>query len=170
MCAAPVQDFQIAGVTVHELYDIPKYRNDIALIRLQGEANLNGEHATKKSPIISFVKDWCFQSWIGMRKQSLLTMVLENFGKYCFDSLRIRNESSTEHFQKILLKFSSRKLLDCLLFPNRNACSKATHFLSKFASTERLKCTANCFYDRASGSLNNQWFRHLSRDKRTSIK
>ncbi|XP_015171014.1 PREDICTED: uncharacterized protein LOC107063621 [Polistes dominula] len=40
-CAEPVQDFQIAFINVHEDYDRPRFRNDIAIIRLDKPAVYN---------------------------------------------------------------------------------------------------------------------------------
>ncbi|KAI4485247.1 hypothetical protein M0804_006752 [Polistes exclamans] len=42
-CAEPVQDFQIAFINVHEEYDRPKFRNDIAIIRLDKPAVYNSK-------------------------------------------------------------------------------------------------------------------------------
>lgn len=42
MCAAPVQDFIPQKVIVHKEYGNPKYKNDIALIRLNREVDVNG--------------------------------------------------------------------------------------------------------------------------------
>jgi hypothetical protein len=42
-CADAVQDFSPITVKVHKDYDKPKFRNDLALIRLDRVVNVTGE-------------------------------------------------------------------------------------------------------------------------------
>lgn len=42
-CAKPVQDFLPGSIIIHEDYDKPLFKNDIAIIRLNKPAIYNGE-------------------------------------------------------------------------------------------------------------------------------
>ncbi|PSN45991.1 hypothetical protein C0J52_09757 [Blattella germanica] len=53
-CGDPVQDYVASHVKVHEEYDNPRFRNDLALIRL--DRSVNYTRGTSSSPVLQWVR------------------------------------------------------------------------------------------------------------------